>query len=380
MTGRTKSVDDEFLIGGNGITAAIPGLIGIAFLGAGIMIIETVVHLGHALIGLGMTVLSLGMYFFLRSRNYRIRIDTGKKSITIVETGFRKRNRIEISTDKYSGILVQPRMDDGKAAGTAIRYDVMLMSDQGSTLLFSEHKNEEEAMALARGLHFEYGFSLHVDDELSRLFKVKRQGGKVKTGIEPGVSGAVSITRRGNTVSLTWKAMRDPFIFFSLLVGIYGVIHMVVFTAIPLMTESSLVYLFYAGIALAALIAILFIIVTLFGTYILEFIHDRVNYHVRMLGVRLGERSMKVNSIVLVKNCIGRGNGTIQVVSERGLIAIMRMIELVKKKGIQIADLSILGEVAVFNNESIQISVASLPLSDRLYIEDMLLGRMAESD
>lgn len=380
MIGRTEYRNEELIIGGSGITATIPGVIGIAFLAAGIMALESMVYLGHSLIGLGMMVMSLGIYFFLRSRNYHIRINTGKKSITIVETGYRYRNCITISSDKYSGILVQPRMDDGKARGTALRYDVMLVSDQGSTLLFSEHKNEEDAMALAKGLHLEYGFSLHVDEEISQLFKMKHRGSKEKTRIDPGMSSAVSVSRRGETISLTWKVMNDPFMIFCLLMGIYGVIHLVVFTVIPLMKDSSFVYLFYAGMAIAALMALIFITVMLLGTFTLEFDLDRVNYHVRIPGARLGERSLKVNSIVLVKNCIGRGNGTIQVVSERGLIAIMRMIELAKKGGIDIADLSILGEVAVFNNESIHIPVASLPLSDRLYIEDMLLGRMAESD
>lgn len=155
---------------------------------------------------------------------------------------------------------------------------------------------------------------------------------------------------------------------------------MAAFTAVPIMKDSAFIFLLYVGIVFVVLIILIFFGVTIFGTAILNFDHNRIYYHVQVLGAKIGERSLDVESVILVKHSIGRGNETIQVVSERGLIAINRMIELVKSKGINIADLSILGEVANLNNESINIPVASLTLADRFYIEDMILRSMAESD
>ncbi len=379
MTGRTGLSDDVFFIGGCEISAVIPGLAGIAFLGAGMALINMERHIAHALLGLGITIMSLGIYLYFHSRDYRIRIDGEKKLITIVEKGFRKSNNIEISCNKFFGILVQPRLGDGRKSGRASRYEVLLIGSKGSTLLFAEYKREEDALAFAKDLQLKYGFVLYNDDEISRLLKAKRRSLKTKPAVvEPKKSSGISVLRQGEKVSLKWKTVRDPATMCAVVLGMYGVMHLIVFTAVPLAKDNSLIYLIYSGTILAGLIAIIIIGVTILGTFTLNLENNRINYHVKIFGAKLGERSMDVGSIILVKNSIGRRNATIQVVSERGLIAIMRMIELVKKEGIQITDLSILGEVGIFNNENINIPVGSLTLSDRFFIEDMILSRMSE--
>lgn len=379
MKRKNESNNDEILIGTHRVTVVIPGMLGIASLVAGIMLVDVASPAANALIGVGLIALSAGIYLFLHSKHYRVHIDDGKKFITIIENGFRRTNRVEIPSSSYTGILVQPRISDNPGNRTASRYEVFLTSDLGSTLLISEYKNEEEALAYAKELESKFGFTLHYEDELSRMFKGKRQhlGGTSKM-VLPERSG-ISVSRRGDVVSLKWKTRRDVITYSCMVMGIYGVIHIILFAAVPMLKENSLIYLLYAGILLAAFIVFAIFGIAVLGTFTLECAPNQLIYYVKVLGGKIGERSIARASIALVKNSIGKGNETITIMTERGCVAIRRMVDQVKKGGLNIADLSIFGEVTILKNECIEIPATSLSLQEKFFIEDVILRSMPES-
>lgn len=379
MKRKNESNNDEILIGTYRVTVVIPGMLGIASLVAGIMLVDVASPAANALIGAGLIALSAGIYLFLHSKYYRVHIDDGKKIITIIENGFRRTNRVEIPSSSYTGIFVQPRMSDNPGNRTASRYEVLLTSDLGSTLLISEHKNEEEALAYAKELESKFGFNLLYEDELSRMFKGKRQHHEGTARMTLPERSGISVSRRGDMVSLKWKTWRDPFTYGCIMMGIYGVIHMILFAAVPLLKENLLIYLLYAGILLAALIFFVIFGIAVLGTFTLECTPNRLIYYVRIIGRKLGERSIASASIALVKNSIGKGNETITIITERGCVAIRRMLDQVKKGGLNIADLSIFGEVIILKNECIEIPATSLSLQEKFFIEDVILRRMAGS-
>ena len=160
---------------------------------------------------------------------------------------------------------------------------------------------------------------------------------------------------------------------------LYGLIHAVVFAALPFLEGSAFLYVFYALLAIGVMLLVTIGGMTVLGTFILSCTPDRITYGVKVFGKTTHEQSMEGASIAVVKNSVGMGDESIQVLSEGGLVRIRRLVEMMRRGGPKITDISIVGEVAMFKSEYINIPAASLTLAERFFIEDMITRSMPVS-
>jgi len=338
---------------------------GVALAGAGMTQFGTT--LSHVLISAGCVFTAGGILSYGRSAFYKLVINREPGFISILESSGRSISPFKIPLAYYSAIVIEPRAGDDSGS-----YDISFMSTMGSALYIAGYSGRKEAMDFARKLQeilkvdIEYGFG-----SLRKALTPAAAGVPVSFARPP--KSGLTVRQDGPDASFSWKNSFNPAGYFFAAVMIYGFYHPYYFIARRFISGAAFDYVIYGLFILAACIFFLSLLNALTGSQRMDCSPDRFGVHKKFLGFKIGKSSLTARDIGLVKHSIGAGDNTITVVTRKGLETMIRLSDVMNREEGMGPGLALAGEIFSLRKELVTVSVSSLSVGDRFYIEHEIL-------
>jgi hypothetical protein len=347
---------------------------GLAFLIGGIYLIFRDAFGGHITFSAGMILSSLGLLFFVNSRYYKIYINTDPGYISILESTFTSIAPFKIPIRRYSIISIQTRIVPAAKKRMVVSYEIILMNEFGSSLHVAEFSEKDQAMTFARNLQDLTGRDLYIDNTPVIKNVKMRDIPAIRLAVDLPEKCRVSRKLVDNTMVLKWKKRFTFFQYFFFVALIYGVFHFFNFVLFSDEILSLLRHVVYGFAGAALAIVALTVLLTNTGTFVLSIDRDTVSHYWQFMGKWIGYHELKREDILMVKNTFDMNDNHLEVIDRNTLDFLNRLVADFKGTGGLKAPAGVVVQKLIQARKRImRLDVSSLSISEKFFIEEMLL-------
>lgn len=202
---------------------------GIFMLIAGTYLMATESPFYHLFFGLGILFSSVGIYFFINSKYYKIYINKDPGFISVLESTFTSISPLKIPIRHYSAINIRTNIKKINPNKIITSHEIVLMNEFGSSLFISEFYKKDDALSFAKKLQDLTGRDLFINNT-PVIKNVKLKDISIaKPGIPVPEKSIIKKSEEGGIVTLKWK---DKFTILHLLFSlgiVYGFFHLTTF-------------------------------------------------------------------------------------------------------------------------------------------------------
>lgn len=336
-------------------------LSGIILFTTGLYNIGSLSFFDHLLIGSGIILVSLGLFYIINSCFYKIVVNNETGELSIFESNSWGISPFKIPADYFSGILIQLIVNKKNK----IEYDVLLKNRPGSFLMLARFPDRKRAVLFGEKLEKLLKVELKVNDtEIPPAFPKEKEF----TPIDLSLSGTTSIevTERPNSIGISWKTTHHPLQFFFILAVYYGLFHIINFSAIELLNPSlPWIIVIYTSMGVILSFFLVWIISSITSRHFFIIYRDRIRAYKKSFGRKKKEVFIFKKDIVMTRNSMDLSNESFAVGSSKWAEVSNRIVAD-KNKGdktrIQIPSGSIL-----------KADTSRLRLIEKLFIEQHIL-------
>lgn len=336
-------------------------LSGIILFSAGLYNIGSLSIFDHLLIGTGIVLISLGLFYIINSRYYKIVVNNETGELSIFESNSWGISPFKIPADYFSGILIQLIVNKKNK----IEYDVLLKNRPGSFIMLARFPDRRRAVLFGEKLEKLLKVELKVNDtEIPPAFPKDKEF----TPFDLALSGATSIqmTERPNSIGISWKTTHHPLQFFFSLAAYYGLFHIINFSAIELLNPSlPWIIVIYSSMGVILSFFLVWIISSITSRHFFIIYRDRIRAYKKSFGRKKKEVFIFKKDIVMTRNSMDLSNESFAVGSSKWAEASNQIVADVaqgNKTRIQIPSGSIL-----------RADTSRLRLIEKLFIEQHIL-------
>jgi hypothetical protein len=319
--------------------------------------------LDHLLIGTGIVLISLGLFYIVNSRYYKIVVnDTG--DLNIFESNSWDISPFKIPADYFSGILIQKIVNKN----SRIEYDVLLKNRPGSFLMLARFPDRNRAVLFGEKLEKLLNLEFKINDnDIPPLFPKEREFTPIDLKLSPGSS--VQITERPNSIGISWKTTHHPLQFFFMLAIYYGFLHIINFFVIGFFNPPlSVIIIIFTSMGAILSLFLAWIISSLTARHFFIIYRDRIRAYKKSFGKKKNEVFISKKDIVITRNSMDLSNESFAVGSCQWALVSNRIISegnSRNKKNIHIPAGSIL-----------RADTSRLRLIEKLFIEQHILRHL----
>ena len=283
-------------------------LSGIVLFTTGLYFLGSIPFLDHFLIGAGIILISLGLFYIVNSRYYKIVTnDTG--DLSIFESNSWDISPFKIPADYFSGILIQKIVNKK----SRIEYDVLLKNRPGSFLMLARFPDRERAVLFGEKLQKMLNLELKINDtDIPPLFPKEREFSPIDLSLSPGSS--VQITERPNSIGISWKTTHHPLQFFFMLAIYYGFLHIINFFVIGFFNPPlPVIIILYTSMGAILSLFLAWIISSLTAKHFFIIYRDRIRAYKKSFGKKKNEVFIMKKDIVITRNSMDLSNESFAV-------------------------------------------------------------------
>lgn len=339
-------------------------LTGIILFTAGIYNLNAITFLDHFLIGTGIILISLGLFYVINSRYYKIVVNEEPGFLSLVESNSWDISAFKIPTDYFSGILIQ-RIVNRK---NKIEYDVLLKNRPGSFLMLARFPDRERAVLFGKKLEELLNIKAEINDAaIPPLFPKNREFTPVDLSLPAGSS--IKITERPKSTGISWKTTHHPMQFIFILAVYYGFFHIINFSAIAFI-DSFLpaIIIIYSSMGLILSLLFAWIISSITSRHFFIIYRGRIRSYKKSFGKKKNEIFILKDDIVITRNSMDLSNETFAVGSKTWAEAANRIMAA-KGKGEDT-------RIGIPGGSILRADTSRLKLKEKLFIEQHILSHL----
>jgi len=347
----------------------IVGAIGFITLGLGIYLFGSNYPLDQILFSFGIIFCSGALALFINTQYYKIYINEEPGFISILESTSKTITPFKIPISYYSSINIQPSVQNSSSSSN---FEVHLFSNSGSSLFIKNFNTKEKALNFSTDLQKILKLDLQINHNpylKSKIQQVEKQSAR---SIDLPPRSSLQKIVQNNVPLYKWKNKITPLFSIALLGVLYGFIHISYFVIRPDSNNSFAFYIISGFTAFLAFIITITSILNLLGSNYLQINESHVIYFKKFLGKKINVKKVKRQDLAVVKNSLDMKIGTISLLTKNGL-------EIMKDLGLHIEngkkpDFSMVSDLISLKDEIIEIDTSSLSMTEKFYIENMILA------
>lgn len=283
-------------------------LSGIILFTTGLYHLGSISFFDHLLIGSGIVLISLGLFYIVNSRYYKIVVNnTG--DLSIFESNSWEISPFKIPADYFSGILIQKIVNKK----SRIEYDVLLKNRPGSFLMLARFPDRDRAVLFGKKLEELLKIELAVNDnDIPPVFPKVKEFTPIELKLSPGSS--VEITDRPDSTGISWKTTHHPLQFLFILAVYYGFLHIIHFSVISHLHPPVLVIItIYTSMGVILSLFLVWIISSLTTRHFFIIYRDRIRAYKKSFGKKKNEVFISKKDIVITRNSMDLSNESFAV-------------------------------------------------------------------
>jgi len=337
----------------------------------GIYYLRKIYPFDHFLIGLGIILLSTGLFFILNSKYYKILINEQPGFLSLVESTGWDISPLKIPFRYFTEILVQHIINRDTP-----EYGVMLKNRMGALLLLAKFHDEKKALNFAKTLEKTVGLQIKVNNEISLDLIDGKHPFEPYNVILPNESNITTKERR-DSMELSWKVTYHPLQVVFLFGIYYGFFHIINFAIVPFKGINifvAIVIYILLGLILSFLIT--GIISRWFSSHNVIINKDSIIFFNKIFGRKYAQRTLKKTDISLIRSSIEFSNEEMVIVTRLGIGFLNNLIKKYTYGKKEFKKLMDMQDLVVFKEEIIRLNVSNMKLAEKLFIEQFILKNL----
>jgi hypothetical protein len=339
-------------------------LSGIILFTAGIYNLNAITFLDHFLIGTGIILISLGLFYVINSRYYKILVNEEPGFLSFVESNSWDISAFKIPTDYFSGILIQ-RIVNRK---NRIEYDVLLKNRSGSFLMMARFPDRERGVMFGKKLEELLNMKAEINDaSIPPHFHKNMDFAQVDLALPPGSS--IKITERPYSTGISWRTTHHPLQFVFVIAMYYGFFHIITFSAISLVNSFiPAIIIIYSSMGLILSLLLAWIISSITARHFFIIYRGRIRSYKKSFGKKKNETFILKEDIVITRNSMDLSNETFAVGSKAWADAANKI--MAAKENSEDSRIGIPG------GSMLRADTSRLKLKEKLFIEQHILSNL----
>lgn len=358
------------------IQTPITGIFMISLFGAtlgsvGIYELHKINAFDHLLIGLGIIFLSIGLFFILNSKYYKILINEQPGFLSLVESTGWDISPLKIPFKYFTEIIVQHIINRDIP-----EFGVMLRNRMGALLLLAKFNDEKKALNFAKRLEKTIGLQVRVNHDISLNLIDRNHPFEPYKVILPNQS-KLTIKEKKDSMELSWNITYHPLQIVFMFGVYYGFFHIIHFVIVPFKGINiffAIVIYLLLGIILSFLITV--IISSWFRSHNVIINRETITFFNRLFDRRYAKRVMNKSDIYLIRSSIEFSNEEMVIISRKGIDFLNDMIKKYAQGKKEFKKLMDTQDRIVFKEEIIRLNVSNKKLSEKLFIEQFILKNL----
>ncbi len=339
-------------------------LSGIVLFTVGIYNLNAVSFPDHLLIGTGIILISLGLYYVINSRYYKLLVNEEPGFLSFVESNNWDISAFKIPTDYFSGILIQRIVN----RNNKIEYDVLLKNIPGSFLMLARFPDRERALLFGKKLEELLSIKAEVNDlTIPPLFPKNREFTPIDLTLP--ANSSIKITERPNSKGISWSTTHHPMQFVLILAIYYGFFHIINFFAITYVNSFLPAIIFiYSSMGLLLSLVLAWIISSITTRHFFIIYRGRIRSYRKSFGKKKNEVFILKEDIVITRNSMDLSNENFVVGSRIWAEAANKIMEA-KEKGED-------SRIFIPGGSVLRADTSRLKLKEKLFIEQYILSNI----
>ena len=341
-------------------------------LAAGIYFFNRIYPFDHLFIGLGILLVSGGLFFMLNTKYYKIHFNEEPGYLSLVESTGWEISPLKIPFKYFTEILMQYTLNNKRKA----EYEIILKNRLGSMLLIAKFNNEKEAKNFAAKMEASLGLPLNIRSDIE-LDSINRKHPYNPYPLFLPEGSSVNVIERRDGVSISWKVKYHPLQVVFILGIYYGFFHILHFSVIPsgdLNIAAGIVIYTALGILLSLLITAL--LSSFFGRNYVIISKENIRSFRSFFGRKSGEQQIKKEDIAIIRSTIEPTNETIIIASRKGIGALNNLLKKFVLGTKDIKKVLEIDDIISIKDEIIRVDVSTLRLVEKLYIDQFILKNL----
>lgn len=320
--------------------------------------------LDHLLIGAGIILISLGLFYISNSRYYKMVVNEGTGELSIFESNSWDISPFKIPADYFSGILIQLIVNKKNK----IEYDVLLKNRPGSFIMLARFPDRKRAVLFGEKLNQMLKIELKINDkEIPPAFPKDKEF----IPIELSLSGNTSVlmTERPNSIGISWKTTHHPLQFLFILAVYYGFFHIIHFSAVGLLNPPlAVIIIIYTSMGVVLPLFLVWIISSITSRHFFIIYRDRIRSYKKSFGRKKKELFILKEDIVMTRNSMDLSNESFAVGSRNWAEASNRMVADENREN--------QSEIHIPPGSILRADTSRLRLIEKLFIEQFILQHL----
>lgn len=337
----------------------------------GIYELHKINTIDHLLIGLGIILLSAGIFFILNSKYYKIVINEQPGFLSLVESTGWDISPLKIPFKYFTEIIVQHIINRDTP-----EFGVMLKNRMGALLLLAKFHDEKKALNFTKRLEKTIGLQVRVNNDIPLDLIDSKHPFEPYKVILPNES-KITIKEKKDSMELSWNITYHPLQIVFMFGVYYGFVHIIHFVIVPfkgINVAIAIIIYILLGIILSLLITI--IMSTWFRSHNVIINKDTITFYNRMFDRKYAQRIMKKTDISLIRSSIEFSNEEMVIVSKKGLEFLNDLIKKYSYGKKEFKKLMNIQDRIIFKEEIIRLNVSNKKLAEKLYIEQFILKNL----
>ncbi len=344
-----------------------------ALLGAaGIFRLGEIYPFDHILIGAGIVIVHIGLFYLLKSKYYKILINEDPGYLSLVESTGWGISPLKIPYKYFTEIVVQYIVNKNTP-----EYGVLLKNRIGALLLIAKFHRREKALEFTERFEKTIGLPVKENSEIP-LDLIDGRHPYNPYGIVLPDKTSLEMKELRDTREIIWRTRLYPFQMIYMLAVYYGFVHIIHFGLISYfrinVTAAMIIYTFL-GVILSIVLTI--IAANFFGTHHVHINSEYLFYFRKIIGIKVVKMEMKKSDIMLIRSSIDFSNEDMIIASRKGIEGVNSVTRKFSPGAKDITKVDVgQREKHLFKDELIKMNETNLKLAEKLYIEQFILKNL----
>jgi len=339
--------------------------------GTGIYKLGEIYPFDHILIGSGLIILHLGLFYLLKSKYYKILINEDPGYLSLVESTGWGISPLKIPYKYFTEIIVQYIVNRNKP-----EYGVLLKNRIGALLLIAKFHTHKHALDFTARFEKTIGLPAKENSEIPYdLIDSKHPYNPYGIILPDRTSIKIKETR--DTREIVWKTSYLSFQMLYMFAIYYGFVHIIHFALIPYFNVNiAVAIVIYTVLGAVLSLVLALIAANFFGTHHVHINKEYLFYFRKIFGIKIVNMEVKKSDILLIRSSIEFSNEDMIIATRKGIDGVNNVTKRFAAGEKKVKTKVDSKDKHLFRDELIKLNETNLKLAEKLYIEQFILKNL----